>query len=378
MKIKILFPMYCTGKGVSYTCLSLASSMQKAGGDIHLLMCAADKKLKRDILHTAIPHYLNAFFYRAFPSQNFIRKLTEFKFIREAHSGDIVYLWPGVSFETYLSLRKKGCIIVVERINCHRLTAKKALDDAYKRCGIPFSHGITDADIAMETEKLMLSDYIFSPSPMVHKSLLEAGINKEKIIDSSYGWDTNLYTPFEHIPSEGLTVLFVGRLCIRKGVHLLLDIWKEADIKGGRLIFAGFLEPELEKLCSQDFKQRNVVLLGFVNDVAQIYSQSDIFVFPSLEEGGPQVTYEAMAYGLPVIVSQMGAGAVVRNGQDGYVINPYDKQAWIQSLKKLANDSKLRAEMGKTGQIRAQEFVWEKVGKKRLYDLKVQIDRQKI
>ena len=377
LSLKILFPMYCTGSGVSYTCLSLARAMREAGGDVQVNMCAADRELEADYLHTAVPGWLKAAAYRAFPSQNAIRAWTEILFVRQARPGDVVYLWPGVSTAAYRQLKDKGCTIVVERINCHRMTARRALDEAYKRCGLTPGHGITDADIAGETEKLMLADFTYSPSPLVRLSLQEAGIAAGAIIDSSYGWDPHRHAPRQHNPPDGFTVLFVGRLCLRKGVHLLLDIWKRAGIPGGRLVLAGFLEPELEKLCAEDLHRGDVVLPGFVRDVAELYAGADVFVFPSLEEGGPQVTYEAMACGLPVVVSPMGAGAAARDGQDGFVIDPYDSAGWIAALQRLAADVALRLRLGTAARLHAQEFVWKNVGKLRLEALCLALDRRR-
>jgi glycosyltransferase involved in cell wall biosynthesis len=284
--------------------------------------------------------------------------------------GSTVYLWPGVSLATYRSLKDRGCTIVVERINCHRATARRILDEAYKRCGLPAGHAISDAAIEEETKKLLLADFIFSPSPMVRCSLLEAGIRTEAIIDTSYGWDPDRHTPRDHAPSNGFTALFVGRLCVRKGVHLLLDAWRRAAIPGGRLVLAGFLEPEIERLCRDDLGRDDVVLPGFVRDVADLYSRSDVFVFPSLEEGGPQVTYEAMACGLPVVVSPMGAGAIARDGLDGSVHDPCDIALWAHTLRVLAADPALRMRLGEAGRSRARDFVWDTVGSQRLAALK--------
>ena len=376
MSIKILFPMYCTGNGVSYTCLSLAQALRRAGADAQVFMCAADRELERSFLRTAVPGWLKGAVYRAFPSQAAIRAWTEALFVRQSRAGDIVYLWPGVSLSTCRKLRHRGCTLVVERINCHRQTARRILDEAYGRCGLTPGHGIADTAIAGETAKLSLADFIFSPSPMVRLSLRDAGINEEKIIDTSYGWDPGRHAPRSRVSSGELTVLFVGRLCLRKGVHLLLDAWKQAGISGRRVL-AGFLEPELEKLCGKDFSRSDVVLPGFVRDVAELYARADIFAFPSLEEGGPQVTYEAMACGLPVVVSPMGAGAAARHGLDGYVLDPHDRQGWVASLQKLAADARLRAELGNAARSRAQEFVWENVGRQRLEALGRALDRRR-
>jgi glycosyltransferase involved in cell wall biosynthesis len=370
LRLNILFPMYCTGSGVSYTCLSLARAMEQAGAGVRLLMSAADAPLRQGCMHTAVPGWMKAAAYRIFPSQRPIRRFTERLFVRQSSPGDLVYLWPGVSLQTYQQLKDIGCTIVMERINCHRKTARRALEEAYRRCGMSPAHGLTDSAIAEETSKLALTDFVFSPSPMVRASLQDAGVPGEKIIDSSYGWDPERHTVEEPIENRtekhnGCTVLFVGRLCIRKGVHLLLDVWEKADIRG-RLVLAGVVEKELAGLCAERLKRSNVVVPGFVRDVASLYAGADVFVFPSLEEGGPQVTYEAMACGLPVIVSPMGAGAVARDRQDGYVIDPYDEGGWIAALRELSRDAQQRRALSRSARQRAQEFIWERVGRQRI------------
>jgi glycosyltransferase involved in cell wall biosynthesis len=370
LRMNILFPMYCTGSGVSYTCLSLARAMEQAGAGVRLLMSAADDPLLQGCLRTAVPGWMKAAAYRMFPTQKPIRRFTERLFVRQSGPGDIVYLWPGVSLKTYQRLRERGCTIVMERINCHRKTARRVLDEAYRRRGIPPAHGLTDEAIAEETSKLELADFVFSPSPMVRASLHDAGIPGRKIIDTSYGWDPgrHIAEQREENPREennGLTVLFVGRLCIRKGVHLLLDVWEKAGIQG-RLVLAGVVEKELAELCAEHLKRSDVIMPGFVRDVAALYDGADVFVFPSLEEGGPQVTYEAMACGLPVIVSPMGAGAAARDKKDGYVLDPYDQEGWVAALRELSRDAPRRRALGRTARQRAQDFIWERVGRQRV------------
>ena len=90
-----------------------------------------------------------------------------------------------------------------------------------------------------------------------------------------------------------------------------------------------------------------------------------MFVFPSLEEGGPLVTYEALAAGLPAIVSPMGAGAVVRHEREGLVVDPHDTDALVAAMQHLIADATLRRIMGHNGIARAQQFTWEQVGQRR-------------
>ncbi|WP_242718642.1 glycosyltransferase [Microcoleus vaginatus] len=95
--------------------------------------------------------------------------------------------------------------------------------------------------------------------------------------------------------------------------------------------------------------------------IAFAYREADFFAFPSLEEGSPLVTYEAMANGLPVLTSPMGAGGVVRDGKDGIIVSPYDEEALVTGLQQLAGCAELRLGMSDSARERAQEFTWEKL-----------------
>jgi glycosyltransferase involved in cell wall biosynthesis len=89
-------------------------------------------------------------------------------------------------------------------------------------------------------------------------------------------------------------------------------------------------------------------------------------VFPTLEESGPQVTYEAASQGMAILTTPMGAAAIIRDGIDGVVLDPYDHDAWVQALRKLDADPDWRRELGRAAQARADAFTWERVARRRL------------
>ncbi len=83
--------------------------------------------------------------------------------------------------------------------------------------------------------------------------------------------------------------------------------------------------------------------LGFVPHAKlhEAYQSADVFVFPSLAEGGVYVIYEALAAGLPCIVSA-NAGSAVRDGIEGFVVPVGDVEALAARLTQLAGDEALR------------------------------------
>ena len=367
IRIRTLYPTYSTGRAISHIVLSLCEHMRSERSDVRLTFCASDPGGRRPFTSDAVPPFLRRAAYRLDPTSSAIRRFTEFSFRLGLGRADVAWIWPDVSTATYRAARDAGAVVVGERINTHRLTSRRILDAAYRRLGIPPSHGITERAAREETRKLLLCDWVFSPSPGVTRSLEEAGIARDRVLPSSYGWDPErLARDGPGLPPvDGLSALFVGRGCFRKGLDLLLRAWAAAGVPG-RLAVVGRLDEEVAAPCGRELARPDVLAVPYRDDVGPVYRSADVFVFPSLEEGSPLVIYEAMASGLPVLASPMGAGAVLRDGQDGFVLDPLDQDAWVEALRRLSKDPDLRRRMGRSARERAAEFTWKRVGRRRL------------
>jgi len=112
----------------------------------------------------------------------------------------------------------------LERLNCSTKQAKFIIDDACSRLGIAPQHKITADMIQEDEEEISLADFIFCPNPEVKKYFMGAGVPEHKPIITSYGWSPKRFPNFsiDKPVSDTITLIFVGRVCIRKGVHLLL------------------------------------------------------------------------------------------------------------------------------------------------------------
>jgi glycosyltransferase involved in cell wall biosynthesis len=264
-------------------------------------------------------------------------------------------------------IAERGVPIIREKVNGHTAEAKRILDEAYDRFGVdPKHHGLSDDLIAKEREELALATIVSSPSPHVTRSLQVEGVDVRKIVQTSYGWEPARFVGTDRlIESDGrVTVLFVGTPCVRKGAHLLLDAWAQAGIDG-RLILCGVTDALIRQRCGVHLDRRDVHVLGDVVHMGAVYRSCDFIAFPTLEEGSPLVTYEAMGHGLPILTSPIGAGEIVRHEREGIVCDPYDCEALIAGLRRLAEDRELRETLGQSGRRRADEFTWDKVGARR-------------
>jgi glycosyltransferase involved in cell wall biosynthesis len=316
----------------------------------------------------AIPPVFQRLYFRLFKSDKISGSLAEKRFLKDLHKFDCAYLWPSTSLATFRKVKENDRPIVLERINTFTGNSKRTLDEAYKKLGLSPQHTITPETIHHEEMELDLAYLIFCPSPEVKKSFQEAGVPDKKLILTSEGWDpVRLASTIsaEKPSSDTVTVLFLGRITVRKGAHLLLRAWERSGIQG-RLILFGSMEPVIAKTCADILSRPDVIHIGFSrNNYAYAYREADIFAYPSLEEGSPLVMYEAMAHGLPILTSPMGSGGIVRDGVDGMILEPYDEDAWVEALRNLVNSSDIRSQYGKSACERAQEFTWDKVAAKR-------------
>lgn len=104
--------------------------------------------------------------------------------------------------------------------------------------------------------------------------------------------------------------------------------------------------------------------LGFVDaELPKVYRESDIFILPAIAEGAALVVHEAMASGLPCILST-NVGCAVRDGVEGFVIPVGDTEALKDRIERLYHDKQLRARMGKAARKRAEELTWEEYGRR--------------
>lgn len=145
------------------------------------------------------------------------------------------------------------------------------------------------------------------------------------------------------IPQNSLVFLYVGQLIERKGVGALVESFASLleTFPNIQLVVVGKgpLEKDLKAPICQKFSER-VTFIGHVeyNELPSIYAMSDVFILPSVEEVWGLVVNEAMACGLPVLVSK-NAGCVddlVLSGVNGYVFTP-SALGISNALKKVAS-----------------------------------------
>ncbi len=168
------------------------------------------------------------------------------------------------------------------------------------------------------------------------------------------------------LSNEDILVLFIGDLRVkRKGAEFLLEAFRKIKDERIKLLLIG---PQRGRHYVRYIKryglQKRVIPMGFRKDTAALYRASDIFVFPSLYEACSIAVLEAMASGLPCIVSkETGTAEVMENGVDGIILkNPKNAFEISQKIKILAENYEIRKRIGENARKKALQYRWERMG----------------
>lgn len=152
---------------------------------------------------------------------------------------------------------------------------------------------------------------------------------------------------------EDNNILFMGRLGKRKGTFDLLEIIpmvtkKYPDVK---FVFCGDGKiEEVRHICKIKDIEKNCEIVGWVDGEEKIkrYEEASIFVLPSYAESFGLAVVEAMAYKLPVITTPVGVFLeIIEEGQNGFLVQPGDKDAIAKRILELLGNKQLREMMGK-------------------------------
>jgi len=106
---------------------------------------------------------------------------------------------------------------------------------------------------------------------------------------------------------------------------------------------------------------------GYVadEDLPALYSEADVFVFPSLYEGFGLPPLEAMACGTPVVTSNVSSLPEVV-GDAALVVDPRDVGALAKAMEQVLGDASLRGAMVQRGLVQAQQFTWSRAAEQLL------------
>ena len=214
-----------------------------------------------------------------------------------------------------------------------------------------------EPELDMECER---ADRILVGSQFARNTFIEEGFLAEKMVVIPYGADLARFSPAQ--PTDGqkktFRVLFVGNIGQRKGISYLLRAYQRLKGPNTELMLVGNYPDDSSPFAPFRDQFTHVPHVP-QSQLAAIYQDAQVFVFPALLEGMGLVVLEAMASGLPVITTPNGPGDLVRDGVDGFVVPIRDVDAIVEKLEYLRAHPEERLRMGQNARERAKMFTWE-------------------
>lgn len=174
---------------------------------------------------------------------------------------------------------------------------------------------------------------------------------------------------FERSESQSnlLTIICPARLIKRKGQDLLIKavaaLKREGILYNVNLIGEGDEKEAFMNLTKEEDLTDLIQFKGYVprDMMPNEFMQADIFCLPSYNEGMSNSLLEAMASGLPVIVTNVGGTEELTDTSNGFIFQTGDSNELKVILKKIHNDKKNLIEMGKASEKKAKELSWDKI-----------------
>jgi glycosyltransferase involved in cell wall biosynthesis len=284
---------------------------------------------------------------------------------RMIDGSDAVNAWCSTALRTIRAAHRRGIPVVLEVASAHIEAQRDLLRDEYARWGGEFDRAVVSAGVVRRTvREYAEADAIVATSSFVRRTLVERGVDARKIVVVPYGVDMPARADARR---GGATprLLFVGGCSLRKGVPYLLQAFRRLQTRGELRLVGRANDVLFARLGGLP---NGAIATGPKSGVGldEEYARADVFVLPSVEDGWGLVTNEAMAAGLPVIVSDhAGSAEIVRDGENGYVVPARNVDALAERLETLLRDPALRERMGRAARATVEARTWETYGDER-------------
>ena len=310
-------------------------------------------------------------YYRYYELYDFVRSEVRLVHIDRKSKIDIAYMF---RIWRFFRLNKPHCLISYLRTPSFfarilgRLAGVENIITSERNTSI----GQSWKGVFVERILSFFSNAIVVNSEAGRRQLIECKINGAPIVVIRNGLDFSVFSRATDVEvgrlresiavkSDEFLVLLPGRISRQKNPLLLLQAVKclAGDIKGLTIAFAGNeLDPklllELKSTAKQLDEYARCLFLGRRDDMALLYSSSDVVVLPSLWEGFPNVLLEAMACATPVIASDVSDNSEIVTDQVGCIFPSNDPRALAASILQMYElGIEGRREIGQNGRERA-------------------------
>lgn len=283
-------------------------------------------------------------------------------------SCDIFWGLSSFCLEGILKAKKRGIITIVDHGSSHLAFVNKTLSSEAERLGVKNIEMAEEWIVEKEEAEFQNADFILVGSTFAKQTFMEQGYKERKVFVNNYGVDISNFKP--GIKNDTVfRIIFTGIIGLRKGTGYLIKAFNELHLENTELWLIGKKSQEFETISNKmGLKYDNVVFKGVYpqSELASLYTQGSVFCLPSIEDGFGMVVPQAMACGLPVIVSEnTGAKDVVIDGENGFIVPVSNIEALKEKIYYLYQNEQERVSMGiKATKVANADLSWSSYGNK--------------
>lgn len=286
---------------------------------------------------------------------------------------DAFHGFEGCSMLSMKKAKALGAKIVLDEAMCHVDCIQEVMREEHRRLNLPFADYLKEnsALTRRKREEYELADLVIVPSEKIRKDFIaRTGRDAASVICIPLGVDLQRFSPQPSARQDSIfRVLCVGIVGLRKGIHYLLEAFKQLKLPNAELLIISPIEKEFLPVLEKYSGLYRHIWSMPNNQLSQYYNDSSVFVLPSVFDSFGFVTLEAMACGVPVIVTE-NCGLQPRDGVDGFVVPIRSVEAIKEKLLYFYEQPEKRRQMGESAAQYAKRFSWETYRRRlgRLYD----------
>lgn len=283
---------------------------------------------------------------------------------KHLNGDDAVYGYEHAALSTFQGQKELGGLCIYDMPICHHQTQSEILSPEFQQFPITQTSYQRHLDRqagrrnARKDKELALADLVVANSSFTKDSLVTAGVAEDRIAVIPYGAPP--VRERYHPPKTPFIFLSAGTQSVRKGVHYLVQAWRQiAPVVGSELWLVGAMELPAQYL--RDLPGRVVIKPSLPKEeLFELYRKSSVLVFPSLAEGFGMVITEAMANGLPVITTTNTCGRdLIAHGRNGFLVPIRDVTALANTMQWCLDHPLELVEMGAEALRTAADWQWQ-------------------
>ncbi len=297
----------------------------------------------------------------------------------------VVALLPAAAIAAALSLRRLQSQSPFDFIHAHWLLPNGPIASLARRGRIPLVVSLHGSDVYVAWKG---NAYRFAAKHALRRAAAVVGCSEELVSGARriyqgdrlyhtlpYGVDEEVFRPGEDVQKDPVSILAAGRLVEKKGFEILLRAVAQMQTPAHVSIAGdGDLRGRLEEIAAELGLGERVSFLGNLSqpEILKLYRSCAIFCLPSVRDSGgnvdglPNVMLEAMSSGMAVAASRVGGvPQVMRDGENGLLVDEKQPAALAAALDALAGDDELRRRLGAAARRTILDgFTWRQYGQR--------------